>query len=385
MKVRTKRKIKQIFNTVGAGVIGSVLTLTIVTNTHLLPNELHATNTETTSEQPSYSIQPASTANGSIADMVETTSKAIVGIVNKQKQVNPFAQSTESVEVGSGSGVIFKKEGDSAYIVTNNHVIENADSVDVSFENGENTTAEVIGTDALTDLAVLRVDAKFAEEILPLSNSDVLRTGDQVIAIGNPLGLDFSRTVTQGIVSATNRSITVSTSAGEWEFEVIQTDAAINPGNSGGALLNAAGELIGINSLKIAENGVEGLGFAIPSNAAKPIIEEIIKFGKVERPYLGIALAELEQIPRHYLNNLPESVKEGVVVTQVSPNAAAAKAGIEAGDVIVAMDDQPITNSSELRKQLYSSLKIGDQTNLTIYRNGKKMTVEITLEAKDMM
>ena len=153
----------------------------------------------------------------------------------------------------------------------------------------------------MTDLAVLKIDEKYADEVLEFGDSDKLRAGEQVVAIGNPLGLDFSRTVTQGIVSAVNRSINVNTSAGQWDLNVIQTDAAINPGNSGGALLTIDGKVIGINSLKISRNGVEGLGFAIPSNDAVPLIEEMMKNGKIERPYMGISMAELEQIPRMYV------------------------------------------------------------------------------------
>ena len=138
--------------------------------------------------------------------------------------------------------------------------------------------------------------------VLEFGNSDQLRAGDAVVAIGNPLGLDFSGTVTQGIVSAVNRSINVNTSAGEWEMNVIQTDAAINPGNSGGALLNSAGQVIGINSLKVSESGVEGLGFAIPSNEVIPFIEEMTLNGQVERPYIGIGLADLSQVPPMYFN-----------------------------------------------------------------------------------
>ena len=193
--------------------------------------------------------------------------------------------------------------------MTNNHVIEGAEKLEVSLESGEKTTAELVGKDALSDLAVLTIDAKYADTSLEFGDSDKLRAGDAVVAIGNPLGLDFSGTVTQGIVSAVNRSINVNTSAGEWEMNVIQTDAAINPGNSGGALLNTAGQVIGINSLKISESGVEGLGFAIPSNEVIPLIEEMTANGQVERPYIGIGLADLDQVPRIYLQGLPQKLK----------------------------------------------------------------------------
>lgn len=167
------------------------------------------------------------------------------------------------------------------------------------FQTGK-TRAELIGADALTDLAVLRIDSKYAPSTLEFGDSNSIRPGDQVLAIGNPLGLDLSRTVTQGIVSAVNRKITVSTSAGEWDLNVIQTDAAINPGNSGGALINTQGQVIGINSLKISESGVEGLGFAIPSNDVVPIVNEIIEKGHVERPYIGVSLASLDEIPQYF-------------------------------------------------------------------------------------
>jgi serine protease Do len=204
-----------------------------------------------------------STDSNDRAEMVESASKSIVGVVNLQEMQsqNPYQrQSTESetVESGTGSGVIYKKADGKAYIITNNHVIEGAKEVEISLYDGQKATAAVVGADALTDLAVLTIDASKAPEGIKFGNSDSMRPGEEVLAIGNPLGLDFSRSVTQGIVSATGRTISVDTSDGEWALDVLQTDAAINPGNSGGALINTAGEVIGINSLKISENGVEG-------------------------------------------------------------------------------------------------------------------------------
>ena len=287
------------------------------------------------------------------------------------------------MESGSGSGIIFKKDDQYAYIVTNNHVIEGANTLEISLYNGEKTEAKLIGADALTDLAVVRIDAKYATDVINFGDSSTLRPGDQVWAIGNPLGLELSRTVTQGIVSAVERSITVNTSAGDWEFNVIQTDAAINPGNSGGALINSSGEVIGINSLKIADSGVEGLGFAIPSNDLIPIVNEIIEKGKVERPYLGVGLASLEEVPRMYLQDLPNEVSEGVMVTNIDSNSAAAEAGLKVQDVIVSIDGKKITNSTDLRKYLYTEVKIGDKVELEIYRDGKSQKVELTLTSNN--
>jgi len=383
-----KTGLKRFFSTVGAGIIGSVLTLTVVTYTPILQdanteNEKDIpTSTVQTANDDSYSVQKVSASTKSLADMVESTSKAIVGVVNFQNKRSQLSPIEESVEAGSGSGVIFKKEGNDAYIVTNNHVIDGAEKVEVSFYDGEKTTAELVGADALTDLAVLKVDGKYADTVLKFGNSDALRAGDQVVAIGNPLGLDFSRTVTQGIVSAVNRTVSVTTSAGEWDLNAIQTDAAINPGNSGGALINSDGELVGINSLKISESGVEGLGFAIPINDAVPIINEIIKTGKIERPYMGVSLADLDQVPQQYLRAVPLNVEDGVMVAAVEQNSAAEKAGLEVKDVIVSVNKNKVKNSGELRRYLYTELKVGEKVSLEVYRDGKLRTINITLASK---
>ncbi|RHW42865.1 PDZ domain-containing protein [Neobacillus notoginsengisoli] len=376
---------KSFLSTIGAGVIGSALTLAAVNYTDLnslINHEQQPAQTENSSS-PTANLVPASTASksqgGSVADMVEKASKAIVGIVNYQEQNNPFSNSQGVVEKGSGSGVIFKKSGGSAYIVTNNHVIENAQKLEVSFDNGEKAEAKVVGADALTDLAVIKVDAKFAPDAIDFADSSSLRPGDEVFAIGNPLGLDLSRTVTRGIVSAIDRSIDVSTSAGEWKLDVIQTDAAINPGNSGGALINTAGQVIGINSLKISDRGVEGLGFAIPSNNVVPIVNEMIEKGKVERPYLGVSLADFEEIHPAFLQDLPKNVDSGTMVTSVQPGSGADKAGLQKQDVIVAINGEKVSNSGDLRKFMYSNVKAGEKVKLKIYRSGKEKTVEVTV------
>ena len=376
---KRNRSGKRFLSTLGAGVIGSVLTLAVVVNTDLLQAETEVTAPVST-ETASYNVQQTGAKTiPSLSDMVEQSSSAIVGIVNYQNANNPFSQQTESAKSGSGSGVIYKIDGDKAFIVTNNHVIEGAEKLEVSLESGETTTAKLVGKDALSDLAVLTIDAKYAKTVLEFGDSDTLRAGDEVIAIGNPLGLDFSGTVTQGIISAVNRSINVNTSAGEWEMNVIQTDAAINPGNSGGALLNAAGQVIGINSLKISESGVEGLGFAIPSNEVIPLIEEMTSNGQVERPYIGIGLADLDQVPRMYLQDLPEKVKGGVVVANIDPESAAGKAGLDVEDIITAINGTAINNSTELRKFLYSNLSVGDKATFTIYRGAEMKTIEVAL------
>ena len=370
---------KRFLSTIAAGVIGSVLTLGVVANTDLLATTTPEPTTQVADKAP-YNVEQTSTKGEvSLADMVETASSAIVGVINYQNAENRFAQETESTHSGSGSGVIYKIEGPYAYIVTNNHVIEGAKKIDISLQNGDTTTAELVGKDALSDLAVLKIDAKYAKTVLEFGDSDKIRAGDQVTAIGNPLGLDFSGTVTQGIVSAVERSINVETSAGDWELNVIQTDAAINPGNSGGALLNTAGEVIGINSLKISQGGVEGLGFAIPSNEVIPLIEEMTEKGHVERPYIGVGLANLNQVPGQYVQKLPKSVEGGVMVVSVDPESAAGKAGLKEEDIITAINGNKVKNSTELRKYLYTELNIGDQATFTFYRGADEKTIDLTL------
>jgi serine protease Do len=390
-KKKEKKYIKGFASTLAAGVIGSVLTLAILPHTdyikNLNPNVENqggvSSGLSTNQAAKPVSAQPSSGSSSSIADTVERVSKAIVGIVNYQQQQNTDffgnSSSSQSVAAGSGSGVIFQKNGSTAYIVTNNHVVEGATKLEISLYNGQKIQAEVVGTDALTDLAVLKIDGKNVTDTAQFGDSSTLRPGDQVYAIGNPLGLDLSRTVTQGIVSATNRSVPVSTSAGNYETNVIQTDAAINPGNSGGALINPQGQVIGINSMKISESGVEGLGFAIPSNDLIPIVNQLIKNGKITRPYLGVGLADLDQAPQTYIQSLPNNVTKGVIVVNIDPNSAAARAGFQPKDLIVSMNGTAIANSTELRKYLYSKVKTGDEIKFEVYRDGKLITLKAKL------
>src|SRR5690625_2954334 len=244
-KGKQKWKRSLVLTPILSGVVSSILTLALVLYTPLFQGiDSIGVNDYSNAQEINHSTQnaEAETDDSSIVHMVEAASKGIVGIVKYSNDDNPFHIEDDG-QKGVGSGVIFKNDGENAYIVTNNHVIENADRIEVSLENGDHTTAELVGADALTDLAVLKMDSSLVENTLKFGDSDLLKAGEQVIAIGNPLGLEFSRTVTQGIISAMDRTVNVNTSAGQWELNVIQTDAAINPGNSGGALLNKDGEI----------------------------------------------------------------------------------------------------------------------------------------------
>src|SRR5690606_26386572 len=254
-----------------------------------------------------------------------------------------------------GSGVVIKKDDESAYIVTNNHVVEGATKLEISLSDGERAEAELVGADALSDLAVVRVDANLVDaEPLPFGDSDALRAGDSVVAIGNPLGLELSRSVTEGIVSATDRSISVDTSAGEWEMNVIQTDAAINEGNSGGALVNMNGEVIGINSLKIGGSGVEGLGFAIPSDDVVPLVAEMLESGHVGRLDAGVTMYGVAPVPRGDLDGRRIDIPQAVYIAGVGPAGAAGKGGIKRGHVITAIDCEAIADGQALCRFLDS-------------------------------
>lgn len=382
-------KLKSFMTTVAAGVVGSTLTLTAMPYISQFQDEtpkaaVTQDHVQTTNKANDLDVKKMSASATSLPDTIEEASKAVVGIINYQQQTDRFHRSSIETQSGSGSGVVFKKKDGSAYIVTNNHVIENATKIEVSLQNGEKVQAERIGSDSLTDVAVLKIPDNASISVLPFGDSQKLRAGDQVLAIGNPLGLDLSRTVTQGIVSGINRSIEVSTSSGEWEIEVIQTDAAINPGNSGGALINTAGELIGINSLKISESGVEGLGFAIPSNEVKSIIEELMQHGQVIRPYVGIALANLEDLPQFYMQKLPNNITKGAIITSVEPNSSAAKAGLQGEDILISIGGKEITNSTDFRKYLYKEFSIGDKVKVEFYRQGERKTVELTLASNKL-
>ncbi|WP_096155741.1 MULTISPECIES: S1C family serine protease [Bacillus] len=322
-----------------------------------------------------------------ITDAVELTSEAVVGVVNiQQGGASIFdARPQGQTEAGTGSGVVYKKEAGKAYIVTNQHVIENASRVEVSLSDGTRLEAEVLGHDRLTDLAVLVVDGEKVRTVAKLGNSDAITLGEPVIAIGNPLGLEFFGSVTQGIISGTERMIPVAYDRNgnpQWEADVIQTDAAINPGNSGGALINLRGEVIGINSMKISQSRVEGIGFAIPVNAAKPIIEDLEMHSEVRRPYMGIELASLSEVSLQHQRGtlkLSEDVTGGIVVIATEPSSPADNAGLTRYDVIVKLDGKEVKNTLELRKYLYNEKKIGDTMKVTFYRNGEIRETEITL------
>lgn len=292
----------------------------------------------------------------SITKVAETVGPAVVGISNKAEGYFGLQ------DVGSGSGIIVDPNG---YIATNNHVIEGAEKVTVKLSSGKVLPATVVGADPRSDLAVIKVDAQNLP-IAKFGDSSKVKVGDLAIAIGNPLGEEFAGSVTAGIISALNRKIQY----GGAIYKVLQTDAAINPGNSGGPLCNEAGEVIGINSLKLgADQNVEGMGFAISINEAKGIIKSLMDYGKVARPFLGIYGQDVVSEK----NNI-----QGVYVREIVPNSGAAVAGVKPTDIILELDKKKVTKFEDLA-DILDKHKIGDTVACKIWRSGKTIDVNITL------
>lgn len=319
-----------------------------------------------------------------ITDVVEEVSQAVVGVINIERQGN-FWQQQENDKVGTGSGVIYKKENGYAFIVTNHHVIDGADIVEIVLSDDTRVKAEIIGSDLFSDLAVLRTKANKINEVIEMGSSENVKVGEPAIAIGNPLGMKFAGSVTRGVISGKQRTIPLDFNQdgrADWQAEVIQTDAAINPGNSGGALINIKGQLIGINSMKINKMAVEGIGFAIPIDSARPIMKELEKTGKITRPYMGVEIYSLDEVPHSEWEstlNLPNKVKGGVYVWTVESLSPADRAGMKRLDVIVALDGKKVMNMIDLRKILYKQKEVGDSLKVTFYRDGEKQQTTVKL------
>ena len=363
-----------------SGVLGSFTTLQLSQKQNTSP-----TNTTTVSKT-------AVKNENSTTQAVDKVKDAVVSVItysaNSQNSLFGSAETdtdTNTEQVSSeGSGVIYKKEGNFAYLVTNTHVISGAKKVDIRLADGTKVPGEIVGSDTYSDIAVVKIAADKVTTVAEFGDSDQLTVGETAIAIGSPLGSEYANTVTQGIVSSLNRNVSLKSEDGQAiSTKAIQTDTAINPGNSGGPLINIQGQVIGITSSKIATNGVtsvEGLGFAIPANDAINIIEQLEKNGKVTRPALGIQMVNLSNINTSDLRrlNIPSNVTSGVVVRSVQSNMPA-NGHLEKYDVITKVDDKDIASSTDLQSALYNH-SIGDTIKITYYRNGKEETTSIKLD-----
>lgn len=328
-----------------------------------LSNNANVTIQQQTSKSNSGTVQVSD-----VSDIVEKCKDSVVEITTESVSSGNsiFGQ---YVSQGAGSGVIISKDG---YIVTNNHVVSGATSLKVTTTDGTEYDASVVGKDSQTDLAVIKVDANNLQAAT-LGDSDILQVGDPAIAIGNPLG-ELGGTVTTGIISATDRQITID----DETMTLLQTDAAINPGNSGGGLFNADGNLIGIVNAKESSTGIEGLGFAIPITPAQDIITELMQNGSVtSRPALNVSLYDYTS------NNQGQYSKyeDGCYIVQIVKNGAADKAGLKQNDRILSFDGEQIQSTSDV-KNVLKKHKIGDTVKMVVERDSKKVTVEITLQAQ---
>lgn len=363
-----------------SGVLGSFTTLQLSQKQNTSP-----TNTTTVSKT-------AVKNENSTTQAVDKVKDAVVSVItySANSQNSLFGSTdtdtdTNTEQVSSeGSGVIYKKEGNFAYLVTNTHVINGAKKVDIRLADGTKVPGEIVGSDTYSDIAVVKIAADKVTTVAEFGDSDQLTVGETAIAIGSPLGSEYANTVTQGIVSSLNRNVSLKSEDGQAiSTKAIQTDTAINPGNSGGPLINIQGQVIGITSSKIATNGgtsVEGLGFAIPSNDAINIINQLEKNGKVTRPALGIQMVNLSNLSSSDLQrlNIPSSVTAGVVVRSVITSMPA-NGHLQQYDVITKVDDKAISSTTELQSALYSH-SIGDSMTITYYRNGKEETTTIKLD-----
>ena len=332
----------------------------------------------------------------STTQAVEKVQNAVVSVINYQTQSSNslstifgnIESSDELAVAGEGSGVIYKKDGDTAYIVTNNHVISGAEKIDILLASGEKLSGELVGADTFSDIAVIKIAADKVTTIAEFANSDTIKVGETAIAIGSPLGSVFANTVTRGIISSLSRTVTLQTEDGQTiSTNAIQTDAAINPGNSGGPLINIQGQVIGINSSKITSSSVsssgvavEGMGFAIPSNDAVQIINQLETNGKVTRPALGVQMVNLTDLSTSQLEKAGlanTDLTSGVLIVSTQPGLPA-DGKFEPYDVIIEIDGETIENKSDLQSELYKH-QIGDTITVTYYRNNKKMTVDIKL------
>ena len=365
-----------------SGALGSFVTLQL----YQKQGNQATNNNSNTVTQTSYKNETSTT------QAVNKVKDAVVSVItySSNRQSSLFGTDEtdtdpDSQQIASeGSGVIYKKNGNDAYLVTNTHVINGASKVDIRLADGTKVPGEIVGSDTFSDIAVVKISSEKVTTVAEFGDSSQLNVGETAIAIGSPLGSEYANTVTQGIISSLDRTVSLKSEDGQAiSTKAIQTDTAINPGNSGGPLVNIQGQVIGITSSKIASNGktsVEGLGFAIPSNDAQNIIKQLETDGKVTRPALGIQMVNLANVGANDLRklNIPSSLTSGVVVRSVQSNMPA-NGHLQKYDVITKVDDKEIASSTDLQHALYTH-SIGDTIKVTYYRNGKEETTSIKLD-----
>lgn len=360
------------------GILGTFLTI----------QTSHSSTSNTESKQVhSTTVKTAYKNTTSTSEAVDKVKNAVVSVITYSDSSNQGLfekeENSDSQISSEGSGVIYKKEGKYAYLVTNTHVINGAKKVDTLLADGNKVPGEVVGSDVYSDIAVVRISADKAKAVAEFGDSNQLTVGETAIAIGSPLGTDYANSVTQGIISSQGRNVNLKSDNGQnISTRALQTDAAINPGNSGGPLINIQGQVIGITSSKISNNGqtsVEGMGFAIPANDVVNIIKQLEEKGKVVRPALGIQMMDLSNLSTSDLSQLklPEKISGGVLVRSTLENMPASDK-LQRYDVITKIDDTDIESTADLQSALYSH-QINDTIKVTFYRDGKQQTTSIKL------
>lgn len=331
-----------------------------------------------TKETPSVQTTQSSTIQ---QESVEISSNVTELVKKSENKVVTVTSSLHGQTVGTGSGAIYRVDNHSVYIITNYHVIADGSQAAIIFANQQEKEAEIVGKDQLTDLALLKTTVDFEVEAFTMGDSSLTQKGEYVIAMGSPLGIEYQGSVSGGLISGLNRRMEMDIDddgVSDWDMNVLQTDAAINPGNSGGPLINQAGELIGINSMKIADTTVEGFGFAIPINEVLPIISQLEKEGKVIRPILGVSVQSTSQFSNFEKSYFGLKDIEGLVVLNVTKGSPAETAGIKIGDILVSIDDVALTDFKQFRQILYSH-HVKDTIRIVYQRDGKQIEKQITL------
>lgn len=313
------------------------------------------------------------TEESSLSKAVEKVNDSIVVVRN-------YVRGKEN---GTGTGFIYKTDDKYGYIITNNHVVKGAENIKIMYnDTDEEINATLAGGDDFADIAVIKIEKDKVKGIITLGDSSNSKVGDTVFTVGTPLGVEYKGTVTKGILSGKNREVTINLSGGDTiATEVLQTDAAINPGNSGGPLLNINGEVIGVNSMKIVEERIEGMGFAIPIEVVNSTLKFLENGDKIARPVLGVSLIDVTNTYALYRANIniDKSIDKGVAIYGVADDYPAAKSGLKQGDVILKLNDVEIKNSSHFRMNLFK-YNVGDEIKITYYRNNKIETINVKLD-----
>ena len=373
----SSERIKEAVLIIVSFVIGGVLTFVIIGGEDLVGNNSSSyTNSGLTCS--SADCTKVVVDESGISEAVEKVYDGVLMIRNYQNN-----------EVAStGTGFVYKIDGDNAYVMTNQHVVDNADKITLITSNDEEIDGEVLGGDSYVDIAIIKIKKYDGIKALQLGNSENAKLGDLVFTIGSPLGYEYRGSVSTGHLAGKDRLVSVSTdsntSGSDWVMKVLQTDAAINPGNSGGPLMNTNGEVIGVISMKFVQTEVEGMGFAIPIEYVNSKIETLEKGEKIEWPLLGVSMINVSDAKNSYRYNynIPNDVNSGVVVAGIQSGSGAADSDLKEGDIITKLNGEEVQDSAYLRYELYK-YSVGDKIEITYIRDGKEHTTKVVLSSSN--